>query len=50
MTRDYFSRKGGPYFVGQTFSKHPEVYETKSVSLIGKIRSFFKFPRFGQKK
>jgi hypothetical protein len=50
MTRDYFSRKGGPYFVGQTFSQHPEVYKPTSVSLIGKIKSFFKFPRFGRKK
>ena len=45
MTRDYFSRKGGPYFIGQTFSKHPEVYDTKCVSLICKVKSFFKFPR-----
>jgi hypothetical protein len=53
MTRDYFSRKGGPYFIGQTFSKHPESFDNKglnSITLIGKIRSLFKFPRFGRKK
>jgi hypothetical protein len=50
MGRNYFSKHGGPYFRNDGFSRHPEAYDTKGVSLIGKIRSFFKFPRFGQKK
>jgi hypothetical protein len=50
MTRNYFSKKGGPYFVGQTFSQHPEVHAPNSVSLIGRIKSFFKFPGLRRKK
>jgi hypothetical protein len=53
MTRNYFSKKGGPYFVGQTFSQHIEKPEDKgldSVSLIGRIKSFFKFPGLRRKK
>ena len=56
MTRNYFSRKGGPYFVGQTFSQHKEHQEdleNKGLSIvptIGKIVSILKFPRFKQDK
>ena len=41
MTRNYFSKQGGPYFVNDGFSKHPSVPANK-VSTIGKIKSFFK--------
>jgi hypothetical protein len=30
MTRNYFSKKGGPYFVGETFSQHTEVHSKPS--------------------
>jgi len=53
MTRNYFSRKGGPYFVGQTFSQHSEKPEYKglgSIPIIGKIVSTLKFPRFHKDK
>ncbi len=56
MTRNYFSRKGGPYFVGQTFSQHTEHQEdleNKGLSIvptIGKIVSILKFPRFHKDK
>jgi hypothetical protein len=53
MTRDYFSRKGGPYFVGQTFSQHSEHYakkDHKSVPIIGKVTALLKFPRFKRDK
>jgi hypothetical protein len=48
MTRNYFSRKGGPYFIGQTFSQHkdkPEDRGLKSIPIIGKVTSLLKFPR-----
>jgi hypothetical protein len=48
MTRNYFSRKGGPYFVGQTFSQHTEKPEHKglgSIPIIGKVTSLLKVPR-----
>jgi hypothetical protein len=53
MTRNYFSRKGGPYFVGQTFSQHSEKQEHKglgSIPIIGKVTSLLKFPRFKRDK
>jgi hypothetical protein len=56
MTRNYFSRKGGPYFVGQTFSQHKEHQEDLEekglaiVPIIGKVTSLLKFPRFKQDK
>jgi hypothetical protein len=56
MTRNYFSRKGGPYFVGQTFSQHKEHQEDLEnkglfiVPTIGKIVSILKFPRFHKDK
>lgn len=56
MTRDYFSRKGGPYFVGQTFSQHSEHLDKipdnglKSIPIIGKVSSLLKFPRLKRHK
>jgi hypothetical protein len=53
MTRNYFSRKGGPYFVGQTFTQHTEKPERKglgSIPTIGKISALLKFPRFKRDK
>ena len=41
MTRNYFSRHGGPYFRNDGFSKHTDL-PPKKVSTIGKIKSFFK--------
>lgn len=51
MTRNYFSRKGGPYFIGQTFSQHKEHNEEIDnkglgvIPIIGKVTSLLKFPR-----
>jgi hypothetical protein len=44
MTRNYFSRRGGPYFVSDGFSQHTDHnYDCHtSVSLISRIKSFFK--------
>jgi len=53
MTRNYFSRKGGPYFVGQTFSQHsekPEDKGLKSIPIIGKVTTLLKFPRIKREK
>ena len=41
MTRNYFSRRGGPYFVSDGFSRHTDTPPIK-VSTIGSIKSFFK--------
>jgi hypothetical protein len=50
MTRNYFSRKGGPYFVGQTFSQHQENQDKKVIPIIGKISTLLKFPRLKRDK
>jgi len=56
MTRNYFSRKGGPYFVGQTFSQHKEhqdYLEKKGLSIVpivGKITTQFNFARLKRDK
>ena len=44
MTRNHFSKKGGPYFINDGFTSHKEHVNvsTTSVSTIGKIKSFFK--------
>ena len=42
MTRNYFSRKGGPYFVSEPFSQHTEKKSTTSNSVIRIVKSFFK--------
>jgi len=41
MTRNYFSRHGGPYFRNDGFSRHSESLD-KKVFTIGNIKSFFK--------
>jgi len=41
MTRNYFSRRGGPYFVSDGFSQHTDLPTTR-VSTIARIKSFFK--------
>jgi hypothetical protein len=53
MTRNYFSRKGGPYFIGQTFTQHTEKPEYKglgSIPIIGKVTTLLKFPRIKREK
>ena len=48
MTRNHFSKKGGPYFVGQAFSQHAEnqrCTDPSCSSTMAKIKKFFKFPR-----
>jgi len=45
MTRNHFSKQGGPYFRNDGFSKHTDSHNDHthaSVSTIGKIKSFFK--------
>jgi hypothetical protein len=45
MTRNYFSKKGGPYFVGQTFSQHTDSHEDhthEKPSILDKIKKFLK--------
>jgi len=41
MTRNYFSKRGGPYFVNDGFPKYVGTPAAK-VSIIGRIKSFFK--------
>jgi len=41
MSPRHFSKRGGPYFVNDGFSKHQNVSRT-SVSTIDRIKSFFK--------
>ena len=43
MTRNHFSKKGGPYFISDGFSKQKKV--VKSITTIGRIKSFFKSRR-----
>jgi hypothetical protein len=54
MTRNHFSKRGGPYFVNDGFSKQylsKEDYPvSKGVSIIGRVKSFFKFPRLKRDK
>jgi hypothetical protein len=49
MTRNYFSKRGGPYFISDGFSKHNEGASTIPYSVIDKIKSFFKSRRRNQK-
>ena len=44
MTRNHFSKKGGPYFINDGFPKYVKANlpTTTSVSTIDKIKSFFK--------
>jgi hypothetical protein len=45
MTRNYFSRRGGPYFISDGFSQHTDNHDDHShtkVSTIARIKSFFK--------
>ena len=48
MTRNYFSKRGGPYFISDGLSKHNDPKPT-TVSTIDKIKSFFKSRRRNQK-
>jgi hypothetical protein len=48
MTRNYFSKKGGPYFVNDGFSKQ-RVTSTTKVSVIDRVKSFFKSRRTRQR-
>lgn len=44
MTRNHFSKKGGPYFVGQTFTSHTELNSCTDLSCsttMAKIKKFF---------
>jgi hypothetical protein len=48
MTRNHFSKKGGPYFVGQTFSQHTDSHEDHShekESIFNKIKKLLKFSK-----
>ena len=47
MTRNHFSKKGGPFFISEGFSKQGK--QVKSITTIGKIKSFFKSRRPRQK-
>ena len=43
MTRNYFSKYGGPCFMNDGFSRHNEdIPYVDKVSTIGRIKSFFK--------
>jgi hypothetical protein len=53
MTRNHFSKKGGPYFIGQSFTQHVSKPEDKglfSVSIIGKVVSLLKSRRIFKNK
>lgn len=64
MGRNYFSKYGGPCFINNGFSSHehdhkpgethedikPEGKGLKSIAIIGRVISLFKFPRFKQDK
>jgi hypothetical protein len=53
MTRNHFSKEGGPYFVNNGFSKHPtqsKPVKSKGIPIIGKVTSLLKFPRFHKDK
>jgi hypothetical protein len=56
MSPRHFSSKGGPYFVGQTFSQHKEHQDDLDnkglaiIPIIGKIVTLLKFPRFKRDK
>lgn len=45
MTRNHFSKYGGPYFMNDGFSGHPENHarNKKKVSLLARIKAFFSF-------
>lgn len=48
MTRNHFSKKGGPYFVGQTFSQHTDSHEdhsNKKESIFNKIKKLLKLSK-----
>jgi hypothetical protein len=43
MTRNHFSKKGGPYFINDGFTKHNDHIPTPpSVSIIDRVKAFFK--------
>jgi hypothetical protein len=42
MTRNHFSKKYGPYFVNDGFTKHNDHIDTTSVSIIDRVKAFFK--------
>ena len=47
MTRNHFSKEGGPYFINNGFSKHPtqaEPVKTKGIPIIGRVTALLKFP------
>lgn len=44
MARNHFSKKGGPYFVGQTFSQHNDPAKPK-ISLLAKIKKLLKLSK-----
>ena len=46
MTRNHFSKKGGPYFINDGFSKQNDpIPTTPSVSFIDRVKAFFKSRR-----
>lgn len=44
MTRNHFSKKGGPYFINDGFSSHVDPVEPK-VSLFAKIKKLLKLSK-----
>jgi len=53
MTRNHFSKEGGPYFINNGFSKHPtkaKPVKSKGIPIIGKVISLLKSPRFHKDK
>jgi hypothetical protein len=53
MTRNHFSKRGGPYFVNDGFPKYEKEKENKglgSIPIIGRISALLKFPRFKRDK
>jgi len=48
MSPRHFSSKYGPYFVGQTFTRHTELNsctDPNCSTTMAKIKKFFQFPR-----
>jgi hypothetical protein len=48
MTRNYFSKKGGPYFVGEIFSQHTDSHEDhthEKPSILDKIKKLLKLSK-----
>lgn len=48
MTRNHFSKKGGPYFVGEIFSQHTDSHEDhtdEKPSILDKIKKLLKLSK-----